>query len=576
MPYFNTERMFLVPSLDLEVKEKEKMMRFLNLLDNSGVGNIINRYVKNNTTSGGRPGYNYYRLFATVLYGFAFNRYTLRELEDACKYDLRYIFLMEQQTPTYTKFCEFINKVIVPNEEEIFSLINQEIQKETGIEFEDAFIDGTKYEANANKYKFVWKPTALHKKLSMKIGTIIKEHNLIPNYNDETMIKSSTVAYAITHLNDKRECFDERTFINLNKQLAALLDKVMEYEEKEEICGPNRKSYYKTDKDATAMALKADYYAGLGTHMHAAYNIQLLVIKGFVFSYHVTQERTDINVFPDVLNRFLRLYGYFPRRVCADAGYGSLKNYRYLDKYGIENYVKHQSWEGNKSGRNPDCFHLNNDDTITCLNGNVGHEVKLESRHPRKAEAVFYKIKGCNSCLWMPFCKRFMWKQDEDFKIFEVVKDLEKYKYLAESNLCSPKGIEIRVNRSIQVEGVFGITKQDYGYVRARRRGIEKVSTEIMLNSLGLNIAKLFRFYSTGKLNAFWLAPKDLEQEQFRKPNLKRLVKKGYKINKSMIDNYENAKQKGPSFTRQVFEQPRLTFFLLIVIIFYRCILLSL
>ena len=550
MPYFNTERMFLVPSLDLEVKEKEKMMRFLNLLDNSGVGNIIDRYVKNNTTSGGRPGYNYYRLFATVLYGFAFNRYTLRELEDACKYDLRYIFLMEQQTPTYTKFCEFINKVIVPNEEEIFSLINQEIQKETGIEFEDAFIDGTKYEANANKYKFVWKPTALHKKLSMKIGTIIKEHNLIPNYNDETMIKSSTVAYAITHLNDKRECFDERTFINLNKQLAALLDKVMEYEEKEEICGPNRKSYYKTDKDATAMALKADYYAGLGTHMHAAYNIQLLVIKGFVFSYHVTQERTDINVFPDVLNRFLRLYGYFPRRVCADAGYGSLKNYRYLDKYGIENYVKHQSWEGNKSGRNPDCFHLNNDDTITCLNGNVGHEVKLESRHPRKAEAVFYKIKGCNSCLWMPFCKRFMWKQDEDFKIFEVVKDLEKYKYLAESNLCSPKGIEIRVNRSIQVEGVFGITKQDYGYVRARRRGIEKVSTEIMLNSLGLNIAKLFRFYSTGKLNAFWLAPKDLEQEQFRKPNLKRLVKKGYKINKSMIDNYENAKQKGPSFTR--------------------------
>ena len=549
MPYFNTERIFLVPSLDLEVKEKEKMVRFLTLLDKSGVENVINRYIKNNTISGGRPGYDYYRLFATVLYGFAFNRYTLRELEDACKYDLRYIFLMEQRAPIYTKFCEFINKVIVPNEEEIFSLINQEIQRETGIVFEDAFIDGTKYEANANKYKFVWKPTTLHKKLSIKIATIIKKYNLIPNYNDESMIKSSTVAYAITHLNNKKDSFDERTFINLNKTLTALLDKVMEYEEKEEICGPNRKSYYKTDKDATAMALKADYYAGLGTHMHAAYNIQLLVIKGFVFSYHISQERTDINVFTDVLDRFLRLYGYFPKRICADAGYGSLKNYRYLDKYGIENYVKHQSWEGNKSGRNPDSFHLNNDDTITCLNGNVGHEVKLENRHPRKAEAVFYKVKGCNSCLWMPFCKRFMWKQDEDFKIFEVVKDLERYKYLAERNLCSPKGIEIRVNRSIQVEGVFGITKQDYGYVRTRRRGIEKVSTEIMLNSLGLNIAKLFRFYDTGKLNAFWTAPKDLEQEQFKKPNQKRLVKKGHKINKSMLENCENAKQKGLSFT---------------------------
>lgn len=178
---------------------------------------------------------------------------------------------------------------------------------------------------------------------------------------------------------------------------------------------------------------------------------------------------------------------------------------------------------------------LNDDDTITCLNGQTGYEIKLENRHPTKAEAVFYKIEGCNSCPWMPFCKKYMRNQDEDFKIFQVVKDLERYKYLAEKNLCSPKGIEIRVNRSIQVEGVFGITKQDYGYVRARRRGIEKVSTEIMLNSLGLNIAKLFRFFETGKLNAFWIAPNDLQPEEFKKPNLKRLVKKGKRINQEMI-----------------------------------------
>ncbi len=542
MPYFNTERIFLVPSLDLEAKEKEKTLRFFALLDNSGVGKVIARYVRNGTPSGGRPGYDYFRLFATILYGFAFGRSTLRDLEDACRHDIRYMYLMEQETPTYTKFCEFINKVIVPNEEEVFSLINLEIQKETGIDFEDAFIDGTKYEANANKYKFVWKPTKHHKNISVKIGSIIKEHGLIPNYKDEAMIRSSTVAYAITHLNEMRESLGERTYARLGKALSAFLDKVMEYEEKEEICGPGRKSYYKTDKDATAMALKADYYSGLGSNMHAAYNVQLLVIRGFVFSYHASQERADIDVFTDVIDRFHRLYGRFPKRICADAGYGSLRNYRYLDRKGIGNYVKHQSWEGNKSGRNPDCYHLNDDDTIRCLNGNAGHEVKLEGRHPRRAEAVFYKVEGCNSCPWMPFCKKYMRRQDEDFKIFEVVKELETYKYLAEKNLCSPKGIEIRVNRSIQVEGVFGITKQDYGYVRARRRGIEKVSTEIMLNSLGLNIAKLFRFFETGKLNSFWTATEDLQPEEFKKPNLKRLVKKGKRINREMIEGTNKAK----------------------------------
>ena len=46
MLYFNTERIFLVPSFDLEVKEKEKMTKFLTLLDNSGVGKVIEKYIK--------------------------------------------------------------------------------------------------------------------------------------------------------------------------------------------------------------------------------------------------------------------------------------------------------------------------------------------------------------------------------------------------------------------------------------------------------------------------------------------------------------------------------------------------
>ena len=537
MPYFNTGKIFLVPSFDIEVKEQEKIERFLTLLDNSGVGKIIDKYIKNNTSKGGRPGYNYYHLFATIIYGFAFTRCTLRELADACRYDLRFIFLMEQERPIYTKFCDFINKVIVPNEEEIFSLISMQIAKEMGIEMDDAFIDGTKFEANANKYKFVWKPTKHHKRLTVKASEIIKKYQLFDNYREEEFIRSNTLANAITNLKLKRNEIDEITYRNVEKALIGLLEKTLEYEEKEEKIGPNRKSYYRTDKDATAMALKADYYSGLGSNMHAAYNVQILVMKGLVFSYYVSQSRTDINDFIDVIDVFARFYGFWPKRICADAGYGSLDNYRYLEKHIIENYVKHQSWEGNKSARNPDCYHLNDDDTITCLNGYVGYETRIPYRHPRKAEAVFYKIDGCNSCNWMPFCKRFMMRQDEDFKMFEVVKDLERYKYKSQENLCSPKGIEMRVNRSIQVEGVFGIEKQDYGYVRFRRRGLEKVSTETMLNFLGLNIAKAFRFYETGKLNKFWIAPDNLEPETFKKPSWKRLAKKGRKLNNKMKEN---------------------------------------
>lgn len=183
------------------------------------------------------------------------------------------------------------------------------------------------------------------------------------------------------------------------------------------------------------------------------------------------------------------------------------------------------------SGICPDCYKINNDNTITCLNNFTGYKIDIKNRHPRNANAVFYKINGCNSCSYKSFCKRFMKVQDEDFKIFEVVIEFQHLKLEAWKNLLSPKGIEIRVNRSIQVEGVFGIIKQNYGRARFNRRGIKRVSTEAMLYFLGLNIAKLFNYYETGKQNKFWIAPDNLESQTMKKASAKKLSKKGKKQN---------------------------------------------
>ena len=119
---------------------------------------------------------------------------------------------------------------------------------------------------------------------------------------------------------------------------------------------------------------------------------------------------------------------------------------------------------------------------------------------------------------------------DADNKIFEVIPKFMKYKQQAESNLLSIKGIEMRVNRSVQVEGVFGNEKQNRGYTRIRRRGLSKSSTEMMLVLLGLNIKKLFNFYSTNHFPKFWSLPDNLLPQQFKKPSAKRLSKKGIKV----------------------------------------------
>ena len=76
----------------------------------------------------------------------------------------------------------------------------------------------------------------------------------------------------------------------------------------------------------------------------------------------------------------------------------------------------------------------------------------------------------------------------------------------------------MRVNRSSQVEGVFGVIKQDMNYERVRRRGLEKVSTEIMLVCLGYVTRKIFGLIEGKGSIEYWKAPKGLEPE--RRPQL--------------------------------------------------------
>ena len=527
MGYFTTIQLFLDIPTQLDVKESQKIDKFLSLLDDSKVCENISKYIKNNTEKGGRPNVNYYRLFATILFAFAFSKATLRQIEDLCKFDLRYKYLMRNETPTYTTICKFINKVIYPEREELFSKIIKCICDKMSISTKIIYIDGTKFEANANKYKFVWKPLTFHERLSKSCNELIKKYNLLEDYVDEKYISSKTIGYAISHVKEKS--LSSKDSENLMKALNNMLLKTIEYEEKEQLCGQNRNSYYKTDKDATAMCLKADYYSGLGSNMHAAYNIQVGISEGIPVSYLCTQSRADMLDFISVLDKFNNIFGHYPANVAADAGYGSLENYQFMKEHNIKSFVKHLTWEGNVSGRFPDCYRLDEHGKYVCLNNKIGQIIQLNNRHPKKANSVFIKFDGCLSCDFMPYCKRFMKNRDEDFKIFEAVEEFIKLKQETENNLLSKEGIEIRVNRSIQAEGVYGDLKQNYLFTRFRMRGMEEVTSEIMLHLLGYATRKLFRFFETNKKCNFWSAPSNLIPEQFKKPSAKRLAKKGSK-----------------------------------------------
>lgn len=533
MSYFTSRETFFVVPLDTNDGEIQKIDILLKILEESGVGDLIE---KQNYKSSeiGRKSYNPYQMLVAVLYCFAKHKGSLRDSEEMCRYDMRLQYILGQQTPSYKTISEFINKVILPNTYEIFSLITSAIIKHFNIDISDQYLDGTKLEANANKYKFVWKPNRRKKILEERIAKYIEligsgiSGDITPEklfvIVEEYREKNAIILEEIPQGKGHRKTETQRTYL----EGIALLTKLLDYQEKEEICGPDRNSYYKTDHDATAMALKTDYYSGHGSNMHAAYNVQFMSAAGIITIFGVYQHRTDYYTLIPLLEKYKECYHSVPVNLCADSGYGVHINYKYIQENRIGNYVKYLNWNGERNGKNPQLFKLNKDQTgFICLNGNEGKMIEFSSKTHQKAKyGKLYFFENCHKCGYSYKCKEKLKIKDADTRQVELNIEYEKLKEEARINLKSIKGIEIRVNRSIQVEGSFGNLKQNLSYVRIRRRGIQKVTCEIMLMCLAINIRRLFTIYKDDTIKTkFWVADNNTRPEEFKKVKEKTVTK---------------------------------------------------
>ena len=110
MPYFINLQNKLFHSSELSIEEMIKLDKFLLLLEESGVGKIIEEATKTDRSKGGRNPYNPYRLFATIIYGFSKHSGSLRKIEESINFDLRFIYLMDNFKPTHVTISKFLNK----------------------------------------------------------------------------------------------------------------------------------------------------------------------------------------------------------------------------------------------------------------------------------------------------------------------------------------------------------------------------------------------------------------------------------------------------------------------------------
>lgn len=165
MTHFTTKQGVLFYNYTPDMKQSSKIDEFLSLLEESGVAELLKEGESKSVF--GRLELDKYEMLACILYGFAIGFSSLRNLESSCLYDVRFIHIMNGERPSHISFGRYINKVIKPRHDEIFSTVSSAILKRLSVDLSDCFIYGIKIEADANKYKFVWKPTRWHDKLML-------------------------------------------------------------------------------------------------------------------------------------------------------------------------------------------------------------------------------------------------------------------------------------------------------------------------------------------------------------------------------------------------------------------------
>lgn len=461
----------------------------------------------------GRPGYNRVNMLKTVLFGFMDTGYaSLRELEDRCKTNIRYMYLMDYETPSYRAFSYFINEEIKGSVQDIFKAVMAYIETTDGVDLQHLYIDGSKFEANANKYTWVWKKATEKSRyrLFAKITKLLTDINRTLTYTGlkiETnteytpesleMILSRYVFFC--HIDEKkfvsgrghRKSQEQRYYEKLKKYT----EKLREYVVKLKICGSDRNSYSKTDHGATFMRMKKDFMGN--DQLLPAYNIQIGVADEYIAVVDVMQHRSDMDCFVPLMEKFYEIYGFYPKYPIADAGYGSFNNYLFCQEHGMEKYMKFPMYRKETKDKNYHTdpfravnFQTNEKGQFICPNGRAFH---FAYRKPVKGnqygrQEEYYTCEDCSGCPYAEKCKKT--DKNRTVRLNEELSSMHKEVL---ENLESIHGALLRMNRSIQAEGTFGIIKYDRWYKRIVRRGLDSVRLELFLVSIGHNLYKFHK-----------------------------------------------------------------------------------
>ncbi|WP_418223482.1 IS1182 family transposase [Clostridium isatidis] len=464
------------------------------------------------------------KMLKIMTYGYMNKIYSSRDIEKACRRDINFMFLLEgASAPDHSTFARFRSLHFAPCSEKILAEMTNFLYKIGEVSGNNIFIDGTKIEACANKYTFVWKKAVTKNmaKLLIKLADLVKESEELYGikliYKDKVEIKHVKKLRKKLYELKRSEgiefvhgCGKRKTTLQKSiEKLEEYLSKFKEYNQKVYTCG-DRNSYSKTDTDATFMRMKED--AMKNGQLKPAYNVQHGVDSEYITWLTVGPQPTDTTTLIPFLKTMEEHLNFKYLKIVADAGYESEENYSFIEDNNQIAFIKPANYELSKTrkykndiGKIENMDYNPENDIFICQNGK---KLKMEGVKLRKSktgyesEKTIYTCEDCSDCKYKSKCikgNNCKTPLEERTKKFETSKKFNRQRKEDLERIISDEGCLLRMNRSIQAEGSFAQVKQDMNFRRFMCRGQRNVLAESTLLAMAHNINKIHRKIQAGR-----------------------------------------------------------------------------
>ena len=440
-------------------------------------------------------------LFKVLVYGYQCGIYTTRKLEEACRYRIDFQWLLwDEPVPDHSTISRFRTGRCAEAVEDLFYQYVRYLESQGETDHETVFIDGTKLESRAGRYTFVWRKS-VEKQLARVKEKVQAATSATTLEALEKQLTEAAAGISFVYGPGHRKSAEQKSWDALDE----LRRKWMEYEEKLSIMGKERNSYSKTDPDATFMRMKDDHMRN--GQLKPGYNVQIGVNSEYITGIEAYTNRTDYGTMVPLLKTMQQKHGKKYDSATTDAGYECLDNYLYMEANGQLSFVKPANYEQQKSsrfrkqiGRLENMVYDAEEDSYTCAQDrklNLRREC-TELQNGRYVTTAWYRCESCAGCPVREKCCQA--KDAAQPKELRVNKTLLELRKASLENIASEYGIHLRLCRSIQVEGAFGLLKNDFGFRRFLTRGKKNIRTELFFLALAFDLKKYWMKREKGRL----------------------------------------------------------------------------